>query len=59
MTLFSAFVVVVVCLLILRERAQAGEEQRERERGRIPSRLSTASAEPEEGLTLTNREIVT
>ena len=36
-----------------------GEGQRERERERIPSRLRTVSAEPDAGLELTNREIVT
>ena len=41
-----------------REHAQAGEGQRERER-EIPSRLSAFSAEPDMGLELTNREIVT
>ena len=35
------------------------EGQRERERRRIPSRLRTASVEPDVGLELTNREIMT
>ena len=33
--------------------------QRERERERIPSRLHTVSTEPNAGLELTNREIMT
>ena len=36
-----------------------GEEQRERERERIPSRLCIVSTEPDAGLELTNCEIVT
>ena len=36
-----------------------GEGQRERERERIPSRLCSVSAEPDAGLELTNREIMT
>ena len=32
---------------------------REREREKIPSRLCAVSAEPDEGLKLTNREIMT
>ena len=43
----------------MHEYSRVGGRQRERERERIPNRLSTASAEPEEGLTLTNSEIVT
>ena len=41
-------------LFILRETetAQVGEEQREGERERIPSRLHTANAEPDSGLKL-------
>ena len=35
------------------------EGQRERGRERIPSRLSAVSAEPDAGLELTDREIVT
>ena len=34
------------------------EEQRERERERIPSRLCTVSLEPDVGLEPTNREIM-
>ena len=43
----------------MRERAQVGEEQRdrERERERIPSRL--INMEPNVGLDPTNREIMT
>ena len=41
------------------KRAQIREEQRERERERIPSRLHTVSTEPNAGLELTNREIMT
>ena len=46
------------CLFILREReerTQAGEEQRET----IPSRLYAVSTEPDMGLDLMNREIMT
>ena len=43
-------------LYILRERA--GEEQREGERERIPSRLCTGSVEPDMGLELMNCEIM-
>ena len=42
-----------------RERALAGEGQRERKKERIPSRLHTVSAEPHAGLELTNHEIMT
>ena len=54
--LFSSFY-----LFILREREQGRGRERERERGRerIPSRLHTLSAEPDVGLEVTNREIVT
>ena len=38
---------------------QVGKGQREKERERIPSRLRTASAEPDAGLELMNREIAT
>ena len=37
----------------------AGGEERERERERIPSRLSTVSTEPNLGLELLNLEIMT
>ena len=43
----------------MRETEGAGEGQRERERERIPSRLCTVSTEPDVGLELMNREIVT
>ena len=48
------------CLFALRERqkGQAGEEQTERERERIPSRLRTVTTEPSAGLELMNREIM-
>ena len=39
--------------------ACAGEGCREKERERIPSRLLTVSAEPDEGLDSMNREITT
>ena len=42
-----------------RERASAGEEQREKGRERIPSRLCAVSVEPEVGLDPMNCEIVT
>ena len=42
-----------------RERMRAGEAQREKERERIPSRLHAVSAEPNTGLKLMPREIVT
>ena len=42
-----------------RVRARASRGGAERGRERIPSRLSTASAEPDTGLEPTNREIVT
>ena len=48
---------IKVYLFIPRERV--GEEQRERGRERIPGRLHAASAEPNAGLELTNREITT
>ena len=35
------------------------ERERERGRGRIPSRFHTISTEPDAGLDLTNREILT
>ena len=38
---------------------ERGERQREKERERIPSRLLTVSAEPNTGLKLMNREIIT
>ena len=38
---------------------RSSEKERETERERIPSRLCTISAEPEEGLEVKNREIVT
>ena len=41
------------------ETAQVGEGQRERQRERIPSRLSIASAEPYVALEPMKREIVT
>ena len=43
----------------MRERLEAGDGQRERGRERIPSRLHTVSVEPDVGLELTNREIMT
>ena len=42
-----------------RERGRERERERERERRRIPSRLCAVSVEPNEGLDLTNCEIVT
>ena len=51
------YVCLFVCLLFERERDQAGEGQRERER-EIPSRFHAASAEPSGGLELTNGEIM-
>ena len=45
--------------LFEREGAQAGEERRERERDRIPSRFYTVSTEPYVRLELTNHEIMT
>ena len=46
-------------LFILREREREREESRERGRERIPSKLHTVIVEPNEGLDLTNREIMT
>ena len=46
-----------VCMYL--ERMQVGEEQRERERERIPSSLYTVIVEPRVGLELTNCEIMT
>ena len=44
----------------MRERANRAGAEREREgREKSPSRLQTDSAEPEVGLELTNREVVT
>ena len=49
-------------MFVLRERKRQNEQGRGRERGeereRIPSRLHTVSAEPNAGLKLTNREIM-
>ena len=41
------------------ERERVGERQRERGRERIPSRLHTVTVEPDVGLKLTNRKIMT
>ena len=41
------------------ELGRGREREGGRERGRIPSRLHTASVEPGAGLELTNREIMT
>ena len=41
------------------ERERVGKGQRERGRERIPSRLHTDSTEPDTGLELTIREIMT
>ena len=46
-----------MCIYLGRERAGAGEREGERER--IPSRLCAMSAEPQAGLDLVNREIMT
>ena len=46
-----------VYLFILRKEGREG--QRERERERIPTRLCTASSEPDVGLKRMNRETVT
>ena len=46
-------------MFIYFERKRAGEGQRESERERIPSRLHTASIEPDLGLKPMNREIMT
>ena len=46
-------------LFILRERAWAGVEQKERERERILSRLCTVITEPDAGLELMNHKILT
>ena len=43
----------------LRERKRAREGQRERERETIPSRFCNVSAEPDAGLKLMKREIMT
>ena len=44
----------------MREHAQVGKGQRDRGREKeIPTRLLTASTEPNAGLKLTNREMVT
>ena len=48
-----------VYLFILREREKAHFWERQRERERIPSRLHTASAEPNTQLEPTNHEIMT
>ena len=42
-----------------RKRTHAGVGQREREGDRIPSRLCTVRTEPDAGLELTNREVMT
>ena len=46
-------------LFILRERVSGRGSERQGERERIPSRLSTVSAEPNVGLKLTNHEVLT
>ena len=43
----------------MRERVGAGEEQREGETERTPSRLHAVRAEPDAGLNLINCEIMT
>ena len=54
-------ILLFVCCLVIFERegdrARVGEGQREREG--IPGRLHTVSTEPNTGLELTNREIMT
>ena len=57
--MYCYYLLNVLLYLFLRETEQAGEGQRERERERIPSRLHTVSTEPDVGLELTNREIMT
>ena len=58
--LFSFFLFLSIYLREReREREQAREGQRERGRERIPSRLHTASAEPDAGFDLLNHEIMT
>ena len=41
------------------EREREREKERERERERIPTRLCAVTMEPEVGLSVTNREMVT
>ena len=43
----------------MREHASRGGAERERGRERIPSKLHTASTEPDAGPEPTNREIIT
>ena len=43
----------------MRETKRVREEQRQRERERILSKLRTVSTEPDAGLNDTNREIIT
>ena len=47
------------CLFIYFEGRRGRKRGRERERDRIPSRLDAVSTEPDVGLDLTNREIMT
>ena len=54
----------MLLFILEREREREREKERERERigggaERIPSRFHTASLESDEGLELTNREIMT
>ena len=55
--------VIALSLFILRERERAhmsrGGAERKRERERAPSKRHAVNAEPDEGLELTNREIMT
>ena len=59
------YFLLLLSLFILRERGRestsrgGAERERERERERIPSRLHAISAEPNVGLKLMNREIMT
>ena len=54
------FFLMFISLFILRESTQLGEGDRERERReRIPSRLRAVNADPNVGLHLINREIMT
>ena len=56
---FRLFSFLFFKLFILKERENVAQGQRAGEKERIGSRLLAVSAEPDTGLELTNREIMT
>ena len=57
--IYASFFILFIYFERKRECVQAGEEQRERKREKIPSRLCTTSTEPNARLKPTNCEIMT